>query len=106
VLRTHLPDVMVSVMMPRVAAELASLSALLGPMNRAAVSSTAGVEPGEKMEVSLEKLGWVSKFSLNNVLSPSRRGVRRAFSSWGERGGSVPGSPCHPCLSKNFFSNP
>jgi hypothetical protein len=74
-------DPPVSVMIPRVAAELASLSALLAPMKRAAMSSTAGAEPGGKIVGSLERLGRVSKFSLKSVLSPSRRGVRRAFSS-------------------------
>jgi hypothetical protein len=93
-------------MMPKEAAELASLSALLAPMKRAEVSSTAAkVEPGEKMAESLDRFGWVSKFNLNRVLSPSRRGVRRELSSWRERGGTEPGSPCHPCLSKSFFSN-
>ncbi len=82
VLSTHPPAVTVSVMMPKEAAELASLSALLAPMKRAEVSSTAAkVEPGEKMAVSLERLGCVSKFNLNKVLSPSRRGVRRELSS-------------------------
>ncbi len=67
VLRTHPPAVMVSVMIPNVAAELASLSALLAPINRAAISSTAGEEPEEKMEGSLERLGRVSKFNLKSV---------------------------------------
>ena len=40
--RIHPPVVMVSVMMPRVAAELASLSALLAPMKSAAESSMDG----------------------------------------------------------------
>ncbi len=103
VVRIHPPVVIISVMMPRVAAELASLSVLLAPMNRAAVSTMAGADPGGKMEGSLEKLGRVSKFSLKCVLSPSRRGVRSDFSSWGERRGTEPGTPCHPCLSKSQF---
>ncbi len=106
VLRIHPPDVMVSAMMPRVAAEFASLSALLAPMKRAAVSSTAGVEPGEKMAESLERLGWVSMFSLNSVLSPSRRGVRREFSSWGERGGGSTPEPMPPLPLEKFFFKP
>ncbi len=105
VVRIHPKVVMVSVMMPRVAAELASLSALLAPMNRAAVSSMAGADPGGKMEASLERLGRVSKFNLKCVLSPSRRGVRSDFSSWEERGGTEPGSPCHPCRSNSLVSN-
>jgi hypothetical protein len=79
--RTHPPVVMVSVTIPRVAAELARLSVLLAPMKRAAMSSTAGVESGGKIVGSLERLGRVSKFNLKCVLSPSRRGVKRAFSS-------------------------
>jgi hypothetical protein len=37
--------------------------------------------PVGKMTVSLERLGRVSRLILNSVLSPSRRGVMRAFSS-------------------------
>jgi hypothetical protein len=43
---------------------LAGLSALLMPMNRAAVSSIAGAEPAGKIKASLERLGRVSKFNL------------------------------------------
>jgi hypothetical protein len=85
--------VMVSSTMPRVAAALARRSALLPPMKRAAISSAGGADPGGKMVASLDRLGRVSKFNLNCVLSPSRRGVMRDFSSWGERGATVPGSP-------------
>ncbi len=106
-LRTHPPAVTVSVMMPKEAAELASLSALLAPMKRAEVSSTAArVEPGEKMAVSLEKLGWVSMFNLNRVLSPSRRGVRRELSSLGERGGDRTREPLPPLSFEEFFFEP
>ena len=103
--RTHPAVVMVSVAMPKVAAELARWSTLLPPMKRAAMSSSTVDGPVGKMVLSLDRLGRVSMFIRNCVLSPSRRGVRRAFSSWGERGGTEPGRPFHPCRSKSFFSN-
>ncbi len=110
--RTHPAVVMVSVAMPKVAAELGRRSAELGrrsalllPMKRAAMSSSTVDGPVGKMVLSLDRLGRVSMFMGNCVLSPSRRGARRAFSSWGERGGTEPGRPCHPCRSKSFFSN-
>ncbi len=74
VVRAHPPLVMVLFMMPSVAEELASLSALHPPMNRAAISSTVSVEPGGKIAGSLERMGRGSKFNLNIVLSPSMRG--------------------------------
>ena len=69
---------------------------MLPPVKRAAISSAGGADTSRKMVASLDRLGRVSKFNLNCVLSPSRRGVMRDFSSRGERGGTVPGSPCHP----------
>jgi hypothetical protein len=74
-------EVMVSETMPSMAAELARRSALLPPMKSAARSSSTAVLPVGKMTVSLERLGRVSRFSLKSVLSPSKRGVMRAFSS-------------------------
>jgi hypothetical protein len=63
-------------------------------MKRAAMSSSTVDGPVGKMVLSLERLGRVSIFIRNCVLSPSRRGVRRVFSSWGERGGTEPGTIC------------
>jgi hypothetical protein len=97
---------MVSAMMPRVAAALARLSALLLPIKRATVSPAGGAEPGRKMVASLDRFGRISKFILNSVLSPSRRGVMRDFSSWGERGGGggqYPGARATPAFQKVCF---
>jgi hypothetical protein len=79
--RAQPAEVTVSVMMPSVAAELARRSALLPPMKSAAMSSSTGRLPVGKITVSLERLGRVSRFILNSVLSPSRRGVMSDFSS-------------------------
>jgi hypothetical protein len=76
---------------------------LLPPMKRAAMSSAGGDEPGGKMVASLDRLGRGSKFSFNSVLSPSRRGVMRDFSSWGERGGQYPGARATPVFQKVCF---
>jgi hypothetical protein len=72
--RTHPAVVMVSETMPKVAAELARRSALLPPMKRAAMASSTVVGPVGKMVLSLDRLGRVSMFIRNCVLSPSRRG--------------------------------
>ncbi len=91
--RTQPVVVTVSVMMPSMAVELARQSALLPPMNKASMSSSSRVFTEGKMAVSLERLGRVSRFILNSVLSPSRSGVIRAFSSFWDRGGTEPLPP-------------
>jgi hypothetical protein len=77
VLRIHRPVMVVSLTIPRVVAELASLSALLPPIKRAARSSAGREAPRGKKEGSLERLGRVSKSNLKSLQSPSGRSVSR-----------------------------
>jgi hypothetical protein len=104
--RTQPLVVTVSATMPREAAALASLSALLPPMK---IAERSGLVEGIPVEQdrSLEMSGQVSRASKKCVLSPSKRGLRSEASFSEARGCTEMGSPCQPwrvvsLLAKSF----
>ncbi len=100
-LRSQPPSVTVSGTTPTLAAALASLSALLPPMNRAGISLEALGRLGE-MVSSRERTGSEYSSSLNFELSSVRRVKIRAGSAAAESGGIEPRKSARPGLSKRL----